>query len=314
MVYKIKQTQLKQLIEETGLNEIQIDNYRRWLRGAGIFPSHKLYKDGQYSKEEVNVLRQIGKYVQEYRIIDSVKLSLKDIYGKDSLQLEDFVSWWGQFLKEQSSLRKKTRKLKREIFIKENLNSNNIKLTSRDYDTIIQMYDNGAYPHLSKLRNIISEKLVTDFLSLKKDMFKSYPLDLYFAIFPSERGCITRTYIKSKFRELISDSAHAQTFNEYEKNVFDAYIYSFNEIIKKVAESFKVALEKLHKENERKAEIIEKRYVQHGKLRSLEIIGEELGITRERVRQLEDKGIKILKTYTEINDLATELFSGNGVI
>lgn len=69
--------------------------------------------------------------------------------------------------------------------------------------------------------------------------------------------------------------------------------------------------------NPRIKDVIERRFgIRDGKLMTLEAIGKDYGITRERVRQIQDSGLRILKsdsvfplfgsTFKELDDLFTE--------
>ena len=73
--------------------------------------------------------------------------------------------------------------------------------------------------------------------------------------------------------------------------------------------------------NPRIREVVERRFgLRDGKIETLESIGKNYGITRERVRQLEENGLKILKSekvlplFRVAFDFLSELFSEHGNI
>jgi hypothetical protein len=87
------------------------------------------------------------------------------------------------------------------------------------------------------------------------------------------------------------------------------------DISKKIEKAF------LYLSNPRVREVIERRFgLKNGKSETLEAIGQNYGITRERVRQLEENGIKILKSekvlpfFEAAFDYLNDLFSEHGHI
>ncbi len=296
-------TQLKQLTEETGLYEMQIMNCRTLLVSAGIFPPHKPYKDGQYSREELDVLKRIGRYHQKHSYRGSIKLALKDVYGEDSLQSQKFTSWWRQYGKERNLQRNNRRRLKRDELLKRGLKPSQL-LTPADYNTIVQLRSQSPELH----NEIILKKLLKDFRPVYRSMLESYPLNLYSELFPSEMN------LRRDLARLMSDSRYAQTFDEYETNIFDAYRGLLNGIVKKAEEPLKAALDKLHRRMARSAGMIERRFIQKGRLTYLESIGKDTGISETRVGQLVDEGMRRLRTYKEIVGLARALSLSNSTI
>lgn len=294
-----KLTQLKQLIDDTGLDKQQIMNYRQWLKNAGIFPPHKQYRDNQYSEKELSVLKRLGEHIKEYPAVESVRLSLEDIYGENSLQVQKFIFWYSKYKKKRSDMSRKIRMERMKDMIESG--SKLPCMTSADYDVIARI-DNEARLRLPKMDDIIFKKLLKDFLSSDSNMLESYPLNLYFTLL-SPRDKPPRNHLKSELKKLILVSKQYATFDEYEKDIFDVYVSMLNEIILRVEEPFRIALDRLSKEKNRCGEIIEKRYLQDGKTRTLESVGKDFGTSNEWVRLLEVKAIETLKTYEEIDKL-----------
>ncbi|MBU4285026.1 hypothetical protein KKF60_00365 [Patescibacteria group bacterium] len=90
-------------------------------------------------------------------------------------------------------------------------------------------------------------------------------------------------------------------------------------ISKDISKKIEKAL--LHLSNPRVREVIERRFgLRNGKSETLEAIGQNYGITRERVRQLEENGIKILKSekvlpfFEAAFDYLNDLFFAHGHI
>jgi len=67
-------SQLQQIIQETGLTQQQIMNYRSWLRYSTIFPKHT-NRDGEYSNEEMEVLKKLGAYVRDGMLLGRIELN-----------------------------------------------------------------------------------------------------------------------------------------------------------------------------------------------------------------------------------------------
>ena len=89
----------------------------------------------------------------------------------------------------------------------------------------------------------------------------------------------------SDFADLLADPAAADPVDEAERSL--------------LRQTVRCRLERLP---ERERLIVERRFGLRGKPQSLETVGRELGLTRERVRQLQVQALKRLET--ELADLA----------
>jgi len=89
----------------------------------------------------------------------------------------------------------------------------------------------------------------------------------------------------------------------------------------KVSKALNKKIEKalLYLTNPRVREVIERRFgLKNGKVETLEAIGQNYGITRERVRQIEDNGLKVLKSekvyslFNPVFEMLDEFFAQHG--
>lgn len=271
-------THLQQIIYDTSLNRRQILRYRKWLEDAGIFPSHEEAVD-TYSPEEKATLRKIGEYINSgKRVIDSIRLAVKDVYGES--RIEDFNNVWQKHLKESNwwTLQKERRN---------------------------------------------QERLLLEFLESYSGVLRSYPFNLYSALSQVD----VNSFIRNGLNGVIRSTHKRKKSEDYRSNVFAEFIDYLEELSSRLQGLFEIILDRATGINKqeterlrRSIEVVRSRYMIGGKVRTLKEVGKEIpnlhrrgeiGITRERTRQLEVTAFRYLKNQAEIRNLLEHLFSEN---
>lgn len=296
--------QLQQLIQETGLSKSQIMNYRRLLEGADIFPSHKGARD-IYLPEETDTLLKIGTYIQSgIRPLASIRLAVGDVYGAH--KVADFNSGMKEYNKRNSEGRQKRRLVRR---LNELGEGSPTELTPSDYNTLARAYDGKLFALLSKGHPVLLDKLVEQFFTRK--MVEYYPLNLYFAL----TNIDPEGFVRPRLESMMTQSVPRQNFEEYRNDVFSRFMHSLNGLSDRLIGILDIVGSQTGINQQQTAairrdmEIIKSLYIEKGKLRFRAELAQEEGVERERIRQLEARAFKRLRTYEGINALTEELFS-----
>lgn len=304
----------EQYIANGHLTTQQIVNYSKWLRHAGIMKGHGHQNAGEYTKEELKVFRKIGDYKsQGVSIVDAIKSSLREVLGEDSVK--KFGEWYEQRVREHLAAFRASRRLHITSLIKQQKPT---LVTIRDLDIYTTLYDDSKYRRnpkgkLMHVHNTLLERLVKDF-SNQYAFSRQYPFNLYFKL--SEKD--PKAEIKNKIDALMQSTPTQNEFLAYENAIFRSPRASLDDSKSKLEyyleEGFREAEQSIEalasithrgrKSNFRKyLEIVTARYNETNQKRTLEEIGQEMEVWRETIRQLEAKGLALLRAQPAIQRL-----------
>lgn len=247
----------------------------------------ELYQKGEkkaldllWMKNERLIKKIVKRYSNKYRSIlededleqscfMEFKRAVEKFDSSKGFKFSTYVVWW----------------LRQSIFRTISNTGTLVRIPVHKWDQvgIVQKYINKySYCSMDEVIDIINEKegydksTIEDVIILSKNLLK--PTSLNYLIGEDQ---------DTEYYEVLVD--------ESQKSVEESVIES------DLKQEIEKCLERL-KEKER--DIIEKRFgLYDGNVYTLEEIGKEYGVTRERIRQIESKAIRKLKKYSHSNDL-----------
>jgi len=307
---------LSQYLTGGRLTNNQILNCETLLTNSGIFKKHGKNNKGLYSREEEEVFGKIGKYVSDgIGSVEAIRLAVNDVLGEE--KTAQFNEWYKNNSKEMAIRESASRREKRAGELRED--TSRVRYIT-DYDTIMGFYDGEE----SKTHEVILDKLVQDYSKQYPEATKNYPFGLYFALSPNESEAVLRR----KFNDLMQSTPTQARFAGYEGTVFGSVKESLEaistRIVKYLDRGFEESVNQVRTledqiedlqepaknrtKNEidrmkHQLEIVRTLYKDSGTLRTLEEVGREYGVTKERIRQLKDEGLNLLRRQPTIQEL-----------
>jgi hypothetical protein len=239
------------LCKESGLSKRDLSNYVNWLQGSRIIKMArgptKERGQGEYSDKEIELILAIGKYRGEFRVIDSVRKAIGEVYSQK--EVDNFNGFWSSQLKKwrENAKHKRTEKLM-EVLTQRDLPK---KITYNNWDLILNLYDPEKYKNILESdedQNDISSVTLNAYEALKLKLTKmltkeystqldKYPYNLHFTIIGKSAGdknSRKEALISSAIDQILPKLNAPDTFIEFYANVTsktDLWISNFGERI-----------------------------------------------------------------------------------
>ena len=309
----ITEETLSQYLTGGGLTEQQIYNYGQWLSYTRIFEKHTKKNQGLYSQEEEDVWGKVGDYMDnEMPAVEAFKTAVGEVLGQEKAA-QFYV---GCKEKSLSQSREHRRKKRVELLQEDPSRARTVS----NYDRLMEFYDGEK----SKTRSVILDKLVQDYSTQYPKAMEQYPFGLYFALSKKE----PKVVLREKLDSLMQSTPTQPKFDDYESNMFGSLSKSLKPISVRLVQYFDrgfeeseeqirtleeqieglVGLEKLRTISRvggmrRGLEIVNARYKDRGTLRTLEEVGRDYEVKRQRIKQLEDRGLALLLEQPTIQEL-----------
>jgi len=321
---EITEETLEQYLTEGKLTHNQLHNAQVWLTESKIFESHNVKgKRGFYSQEEEKVYGKIGDYVHEgYGFVKAIRSAVNGVLGEG--KTTQFGIWYKNYVKERSAQDSES-KIKRRVEELQTDPSSFGKFTASiiDYNALMRLYSTIATAP-SQTKKTVLDKLVSNYSTQYPTAMKDYPFGLYIAL--SRKG--SEAILREKINALMQSATTQPRFADYKSAMFDNLSESLKDVSVRIIEYLDRGFEESEEQiktleeqikdlqgQERRVtrnkvrrmksglEIVRARYKDSGKIRVLEEIGQEKGVTRESIRQLEEKGLAPLLEQNSIQEI-----------
>ncbi len=338
-VQKEAANSFKDFAAQFGLTSQQFANYYRLLVYAGIFPANTHQHRMAYQPEVADVFNAAKQLYQNgVSYTEAFGVGIGAVFGNEKRR--QFEESLRRNAEKRISERKRKRSL---MIASEIAASGKIPSTTYliRYAVMLEALADGRQADAAKLRESLEETVLYNWTAAGNytQVIMSFPATLYFALkggfkvkYKKQRRYGQKRYdrkgwtfpeeIRTSVRAAMEAAPLSETFEGYERSVhagisefWRCTAESIRAPLQEILDSVVEQAQKMLRESDdceirRTAksllgdfELLNARYVAGGRMKTLEEVGREYGITRECVRQHEAKALERLRGIPEVKEM-----------
>ncbi len=332
---------LSGIAAEYGLSRNQFINYSRWLVLAGLRPAHTHRGAMSYDATDMAIFGKLKEFRDAgMSFSGGLAEAVREVVGEEGRRR--LVAWRKEFVGYRA---KRKRESRLKAVLEEIAEAGDATARVREFSplTRVSLLGSGNERIAAAARQSLLEHLVDCWRDERGSQLNSYPVGLYLALCCKSRQPNTRQQgvMRNVSGKLFYDmsflvkreiSAVVQvgmriapvsgSFKSYKEavyscvfeywgmvadavreplgNAFDASLEEFGAFAEPLSGSRRVPKEA------RWLAVVGARYG-GGRIQTLEELGMQLGVTRERVRQIENKGLELLRSQGEVSGLGANV-------